>query len=667
MSSLATTRSLTRRIAYARLHALLHALLRVIPTLSHALAAPLTAHAPSRREPRRSHVAYATNVLELARYCPAVAEHSLALVVERALAFDVEIHHDADDYEEEFSASDDDDDEDEAEDEEDEEQDEGSDDEDERAATKQWRKLDFDALLDRETAQDGASDSSDYDSGDESDEDDDFDLEDLDDVGGNDDGEPEPSAEEDDAMASARKRREAAALPPTSPEAIARYRESSAKLDAVLAVLLSHVADAHDAPVRGSRETTPTQKSVSFALRESGEVQAEDADSKEQRCALLSHSLLDIFDRAILRTFKSRHTQFLVFYLCARDPSAADTFVGSVLAKALAIGASSASDNSTPMVTRVAAAGYVASFVARASFVDRTMARRVVALMCSFLDRYTSAYSSASSQAVTARLSIYYAVAQAVFYVFCFRWRDLLDDDDEDVHVDGADDVDGIIDTGAGARRWMPELDAIKRAVVSPLCPLRICARPVAQQFADVALKKDFLYCHQLLPSTAADSLAPSSPEKKRDEPRRTLSADMMPFNRPGMPPHSVSAPHLPANAAKPTLELPPELDSFFPFDPLKLPVSASFIDGFYRSWTNDDEDDDDDDDDTSIDSDTVHDDSSSAAMSSDDEDMTARLGIPLANQEDDRDEVAKSLEAMSLSPDWSIDSAFRNRSMVAA
>ena len=127
-------------------------------------------------------------------------------------------------------------------------------------------------------------------------------------------------------------------------------------------------------------------------------------------------------------------------------------------------------------------------------------------------------------------------------------------------------------------------------------------------------------------------------------------------------------------------------MDSFFPFDPLKLPLSSLFIDGIYRTWVDDDE------------SSNGSDDTSSSAASSDSEadpeeeehelstnSVTSTsseldessfglrrsrgmangiriggaggLAVPgsgAGEDGEDEDDVARSFEAMSLSPDHS-------------
>lgn len=188
---------------------------------------------------------------------------------------------------------------------------------------------------------------------------------------------------------------------------------------------------------------------------------------------LLTHflTLLSIFDRTVLRTFKSRYTQFLLFWYTSLHPSLSDLFQGFLLSKALL-------EEGQPAVTRAAAASYVASFVSRARFVDGEGVRGVVRLMCGYLGtrrgtRDVQGKMGLGDGSSALLNTVFYAVAQAVFLVFCFRWRDLLV---EDAEGDGDGDGDGE-DVDLGGRRWIPELDVVKNLITSPMNPLKVRLR----------------------------------------------------------------------------------------------------------------------------------------------------------------------------------------------
>lgn len=235
-------------------------------------------------------------------------------------------------------------------------------------------------------------------------------------------------------------------------------------------------------------------------------------------------SLLSIFDRIILRTFKSRYTQFLIFWFTSLDPEFADIFQGMLVERALMpsngaltphipnndnpyadpdsqdSASNSLAHTMTPELTRAAAASYIGSFVSRATFVDREGTRRVVSVLCEYLRSHldgveadvrlglgfgTGSVSSGTNAAATisailasGQHTVFYAVTQAIFLIFCFRWRDLLGSDDdveEDSYIELDLDLDGRSRKASGKDKWMPELAVLKRAVGSILNPLKVC------------------------------------------------------------------------------------------------------------------------------------------------------------------------------------------------
>ncbi|GAA5884869.1 hypothetical protein JCM6882_007131 [Rhodosporidiobolus microsporus] len=686
---------LTRRLIYTRIHSLLRLLLSLVPTLSPSLSPLLALHFPSKREPRAAQICYIDNLLLLTEYCSALSEDVLTLVVERALNIDVEIQgepDELDELEEEMLAV-------------------------EEAAGKKRDTAAVRELIDRDMAEDPA----DSDSDDDSDDEDDSGL-DLDNLSSDDD-EPDPVNDEDAAKRATRANGE------MSEAAVKKALENRAKLDGILKVVLDHLASAHgdtraleekntstiaipslavsptdvfDSAFAAagdhtrpstSRETTPTKADpLAAALPPT-------AEDLERRTTLF-RTLLDIFDRTLLRTFKTRNVQFVLFYLCSLSISSSDHFVGVLLGRALF-------DQDAPPVTRVAAAGYAASFVARAKYVDAGMTRKVVRHLCQYLEGQMDDFARSAAAATSFKggaaaaggggaggqeLPVFYAVAQAVFYIFCFRWRDLLEEDE-------MDDEAALFGLEGGGRRWMMGLETVKKAVGSSFNPLKVCAQPVVTQFASIAHKTGFLYCYGILDANRratsyrdSSSAAPPSAPHMPAPPLRSVSTSSMlntlvgsslhlstPMHSPRSTPAPPSYPSTPSAAAAGTsssfmprqLLVAEEMDSFFPFDPFKLPLSSAYIDEIYRVW-----EDADDEDETSTsgassstadddDSDEEDDDSSSSAAETDDDAdegepawVKTRGGLAVpgmrlggSQQDDDEDdEVSRSFEAMSLS-----------------
>lgn len=430
-SSTSTTSSITRRTLYARLHALLRLLISLVPTLASALSPLLASHFPPKRDPCLSQICYIDNLLILTEYCPALVEDVLGLVIERALGIDVEIQGESDDWDEL-------------------EEEEAADGKGKKPVGSVAEAVDRFTADDEDSSDDEAVEGAVEDSDDESEEDED---------------------EEEEREAA----REAKKKGVMSLQAMQKARDNSIKLDAILKVVFDHLAGAHSHKVKPAAvaeisspppPTTKISAVVTVAPNEATELtgSAETTPTPElppsaaviARRLSLFRTLLDIFDRTLLRTFKTRHTQFLLFYLCSLDLASSDHFIGVLLGRAVF-------ETEAPAVTRVAAAGYIASFVARASFVDAGMTRKVVRLLCEFLEVQMDAQATGKATG-SQHLPVFYAVAQAVFYIFCFRWKDLLDEVDED---------DIVLEPG---RRWMMGLETLKRAVSSSFNPLKVSA-----------------------------------------------------------------------------------------------------------------------------------------------------------------------------------------------
>lgn len=179
------------------------------------------------------------------------------------------------------------------------------------------------------------------------------------------------------------------------------------------------------------------------------------------------HTLLSIFDRTILRTFKSRYTQFLIFWYTSLDPEFSDTFQGMLVDTAL-------SQANIPTVTRAAAASYIGSFISRANFVGQEGVRTIIRVLCEYLKSHLDSIDiimlRGSRLEIDAALAnadkngVFYAVCQAVFLIFCFRWRDL--DTDIHEHLPGDDRKPG--------KKWVQDLAVMQRVVNSVLNPLKV-------------------------------------------------------------------------------------------------------------------------------------------------------------------------------------------------
>jgi RNA polymerase I-specific transcription initiation factor RRN3 len=173
----------------------------------------------------------------------------------------------------------------------------------------------------------------------------------------------------------------------------------------------------------------------------------------------------------------------------------------------------------------------------------------------------------------------------------------------------------------------------------------------VVAQFAKVAHQTDFMYCYSVLESNKRGSdfiNHGTSPTRHRSG--STASAATTPA----------------AAAANPAFlrgSLNDELNTFFPFDPYRLPKSNVFIQAVYREWSSvaigDDDESDSDDDEEGEDAEEEGGDSSEEEQegSGDDSEGSSKtsrfLAIPGAKKQDADDDggLGESLVAMSISP----------------
>ncbi|KAG8806435.1 hypothetical protein FRC17_004993 [Serendipita sp. 399] len=447
----------TLRVIFERTHLLLQTLLELIPTLPSTLPTHLLRHFPHKTHSIASHIVYCKNLVKLIGYCPQIVEPVLSLIVERAVGIDVEIQIELEELEELVASGDD--------------QGNGA------LTAEQGIGLlsNFDPF-DIVAGQESDSDDEDDVDGNEGGLADLEDVENLSDISSEVDFDSEREGED----------AEKSADPKEMAKRSKRVKGMVAKLDGIMGLLLKWL-----------ERTAPSIPSDGVPVHHPHFV-----------------TLLSIFDRTILTTFKSRYTQFLLFYLVsqpsepflrlekdsekttARTESDSsnphtDIFLGSLLHNALM-----PQTPPVPMLTRVACASYLASFVSRALCVGREDCRRVMAVCCQWAEGHMAGLEAAllnggsvegdgsdgGSGGAYTELGVFYAIAQSVFLIFCFRWRDLLEGPEGGEQQAGeeeeGEEEETLLSTQR-TRKWMVQLNLVQRLIVSPLNPLRVRVSPI--------------------------------------------------------------------------------------------------------------------------------------------------------------------------------------------
>ncbi|RDW70777.1 rDNA-binding RNA polymerase I transcriptional factor [Aspergillus mulundensis] len=286
-------------------------------------------------------------------------------------------------------------------------------------------------------------------------------------------------------------------------------------------------------------------------------------DDKENALDLL----LSHFSTIILPTYRSRHSQFLLFHFSQSSPVLVDRFAATCVQLIF--------NKAQPAILRQSAAAYLASFVARGAHISSEVVRDVFELLGTHLDTLRLDYEPSCRGPDLRRFGPFYSTAQALLYIFCFRWRDLTTAAMEGDTPEQIDELEPEDITFPPSIR-----DVLHKAILSKLNPLKVCSPAIVSQFARMSQHLNFIYVFTILEtnkrlrmSTYRNIAALSDPRYSHVE-RETRAGDDLGY----------------------------QLDAYFPFDPYQLPRSRRWLEGDYVEWRGipglDDRDDDDDSDD---------------------------------------------------------------------
>ncbi|XP_033146280.1 RNA polymerase I-specific transcription initiation factor RRN3 isoform X1 [Brassica rapa] len=126
--------------------------------------------------------------------------------------------------------------------------------------------------------------------------------------------------------------------------------------------------------------------------------------------------LFGAFENFILNTYKSKVSQFLMFYACSLDPENCGVKFASKLMDIFL-------SSNKPRPTRMSAVAYLASYLARGKFLPvsyvATMLKRLV-------DECADYCRTCNDDIRPEAHQIFYSGCQAIMYVLCFRMRSIL-------------------------------------------------------------------------------------------------------------------------------------------------------------------------------------------------------------------------------------------------
>ena len=288
---------------------------------------------------------------------------------------------------------------------------------------------------------------------------------------------------------------------------------------------------------------------------------------------LLTSSFADIRTKAIqqlfthfhyhiLPTHRSRHPQFLIFHFAQFDPTTTEQFITSCIEILL--------DKSLSAHRRHAAAAYFSGFVGRGAHVNSLLVSDCLDILVDELKALREKYTPGCRGPDLKRYGDFYAVFQAILYIFCFRWREIAVESTGSGDEDSDDDDDLTFpslnhsqNTSVPKLRFDHSLkEEIHLAIHSKLNPLRVCTPEIVQTFADLTAKLQLMYLYTKIDenknvraTTAFKSL--TGPDFGVSDTTRDMS-------------------WVGDNGV---------MEQYFPYDPYILSVSRRWIEGDYVAW----------------------------------------------------------------------------------
>jgi len=242
--------------------------------------------------------------------------------------------------------------------------------------------------------------------------------------------------------------------------------------------------------------------------------------------------LVKVFESHVLPAHTG-HVQFILFYVLAKRPAAFTAHFLDLLWTKF-------QSPNTPSVIRQATMSYIASLTSRAKYVGTTALLACLEKITGWIHSYINSTTASSVAAATSTKALachghFYAACQAVFYMFAFRHEELVT-----------------------SKRHLSILRSLhfNTIVTSRLNPLYFCLYQVVRNFSAVTRNYQLAYCETIIQRNSRISLPVV------DSLQMALSS------------HKADA------AATNNI-----LDSFFPFDPYRLPCSKHSFQEHFREY----------------------------------------------------------------------------------
>ncbi|KAI5957449.1 RRN3 [Candida theae] len=298
----------------------------------------------------------------------------------------------------------------------------------------------------------------------------------------------------------------------------------------------------------------------------------------------LFNTINSLFKSHILPTHFTKSIQFILFHITQYQQELADSFLVLLIDVAF---------NPNEIVEkRLKAMQYLSSYIARAKNLSRHQIVFIVSYLMGWLNKYIiereqetfdiqqqqqqQQHHNRQKQAGgMERFRLFYAAFQALLYIFCFRHEQLRKDPSST-----------STSTNSGSE-WECDIDKFfQRVIIVKFNPLKFCDETVVYIFAKLATKLNVCYCYSIIEHNKRERmLQTAAPNAKTTNNKSNIGGEV-----------SV----MPASATGTFYQKQEflDLEAYFPFDPLVLPMCKKLIgQNNYVEWAevNPDEDDDED------------------------------------------------------------------------
>lgn len=257
--------------------------------------------------------------------------------------------------------------------------------------------------------------------------------------------------------------------------------------------------------------------------------------------------ILREFHDWVLPTYKSRHTQFLIFHFAQMDERLSDAFCGQMIHLSF--------NQLTPDILRQSAIAYLGSYVARGAHVKPESVQAIFDLIIHHMNEFSDKKESSCLGPDLRRWWIFYSLAQAAMYIFCFRWQDLVVSAPE--WIDPNDPASYLGQDlewpGTNQHDFMSHIRG-------KFNPLKVCAPVIVEEFARLAHRLQFAYVYPLIETNKRVRLTQFMTSYATGDALRDAGYE----------------------AGDESIHV---MDPYFPFDPYQLPVSKRWLEGDYVQW----------------------------------------------------------------------------------